>query len=323
MERTPAWARNVRPSVGVPPVEFSNRATARSEIICDGTCRTASFFRTCETNLGYCEATVYTDLKGRLDVRLARVLIWLRPLGLGSMVGVLLCFSPATLLGRFLAVPQGKDTGVCSGRPTPPASRTFVPLRLEPPEKVWTPTVSVLELTLKVPRGARKAFKKALEYLGKSRPKEARQQLNKALKIEPKYFQASTALAVLLFNSRDYTAARRHARQAQQIDPWYLPALEVLGATDAVDRKYSRAVEELSEVVRLAPSRAAAHHYLGVALLQQNRCAEGFQHLEMAFKLQSDPPPLTPLWQTGKPLLSPSFRMPLLREPLSRHTEGG
>lgn len=145
----------------------------------------------------------------------------------------------------------------------------------------------VAELTAEVPRRARKAFKKGIKALRKSRPAEAQRRFEEALRLEPEYFQASTALAVLMFDSMLYAAARLFAERAQDVDPQYLPALEVLGALDVVAGDHPEAVEKLAEVIRLSPNRWSAHYYLGLALARQQDCQEASRHLELAAELRS------------------------------------
>lgn len=170
------------------------------------------------------------------------------------------------------------------------------------PESVWSPSVSVQELSIKVPRRARKAFKKGVRALRDSRPDEASRQFQAALEIEPRYFRAMTALAVVSFNRGELDLSRRYAEQAIDIDSQYLPALEVLGAADVLSGSYSKAVEELSEVVQLRPRARAAHHYLGLALLHLDECEEARKHLEIAANLSDyQPRQKHPIGRSPKP----------------------
>lgn len=177
----------------------------------------------------------------------------------------------------------------CQDVSKPSQQVELAPLQLSDGAASRTPSVSALELSAKFPRLARKAFEKALKALRDSQPGEARRQLEEALVIEPKYFQASTLLAALLFNSRKYLASRLYAERARTINPQYLQALEILGALDALDGEYPKAIGELAEVVRLLPRRQAAHYYLGVSLLHQGKCNEGTRQLKIAAELRDNP----------------------------------
>jgi tetratricopeptide (TPR) repeat protein len=175
-----------------------------------------------------------------------------------------------------------------------------VPVQLDVPEGSRAPSVSALELSVRIPRKARKLFQIGIKALRNSRPGDAQQLLAEALRVEPNYFQASTLLAALLFNSKDYPAAQLYVERARNINPQYLPALEILGALDVLKGEYPKGIAELSEVVHLSPRRQAAHHYLGLALMQQGQCAEASRHLERAADLRLHPPkPKRPLQEPG------------------------
>lgn len=216
------------------------------------------------------------------------------------------------LLGTLLLLPgeiqaggEAPDGVACIDVSKQDEQVEFVPLQFSDAEECGTPSVSALELSAKFPRQARKAFEKALNALRESQPGEAQEQLEEALTIEPNYFQASTLLAALFFNSKGYPAARLYAERAHTINHQYLPALEILGALDILDGEYPKAITELSEVVRLSPRRQAAHYYLGAALLRRGQCAEASRHLEQAADLRLHPPkPKRPLREL-EPTVSP------------------
>jgi tetratricopeptide (TPR) repeat protein len=158
-----------------------------------------------------------------------------------------------------------------------------------------TSYISVLELSMQIPRKARKAHQEAIKAFRDSRIADGQRLLIEALTLEPRYFQASTLLAALLFNSKDYSAARIFAERARSINPHYLPALEILGALDVLAGKYSEGVAKLTEVLRFSPRRQAAHHYLGIALLHQGQCADASRHLQAAANVRANPPKQRPL----------------------------
>jgi tetratricopeptide (TPR) repeat protein len=219
------------------------------------------------------------------------------------VVRALLCVALAAVPRNLAAAPQENKAGTCSARADLLTSEGFPALsQIEASERIWTPTVSVLEITRKVPRGARNAFKEAMKYSRKSHLGEAQQQLKKALRIAPTYFQANAAMAVMLFNSRRYSAARDYARRAHKTDPSYAPALRVLGAIDVVEGDYSRAAKELSEALRLSPRHPGARWYLELARSWQSECAEDTQHLEeIADEPEPGPHERAPLMQTVEP----------------------
>lgn len=194
------------------------------------------------------------------------------------------------LLSRGAKVSGEEPNAPCHDVSKPSQQDQFVPLQLSYTAASRTPSVSALELSAKFPRPARKAFEKALKALRDSQLEEAQRKLEEALTVEPRYFQASTLVAELLFDSGNYPESRLYAERARTVDPQYLPALEILGALDVVDGEFPNAISRLSEVVRLGPRRQAAHYYLGIALLHQRECSEGFRQLKIAAELRDNPP---------------------------------
>jgi Flp pilus assembly protein TadD len=173
-----------------------------------------------------------------------------------------------------------------------------------------TSSISVLELSMQIPRKARKAHQDAIKAFRESRVADGQRLLIETLKLEPRNFQALTLLAAVFFNSGDESAARIFAQRARSINPYCLPALEVLGALDVLDGRYPEGVAMLSEVARLWPSRQAVHHYLGVALLRQRRRMDGFQHLQAAASLRASPPERRPLKERAPVADSPELAWP-------------
>lgn len=206
-------------------------------------------------------------------------------MGSALLVVALLSFPKETKADR--QTPEGQACSDASGLEE---GGEFVPVQLDDPEGPRAASVSALELSVRIPRKARKAFHDAIKALRDSRPADAQQLFIQALTVEPRYFQASTLLAALLFDSKDYPAAQVYAERAQKTNPQYLPALEILGALDVLKGEYPRGIAVLSEVVRLSPRRQAAHHYLGVALLRQGQCADASRHFKTVADIRLNPP---------------------------------
>ncbi len=221
-------------------------------------------------------------------------------LGSALLIAALLSFPKESKADR--QTPEGE---ACSDAQRLEEGGEFVPVQLGDPEGSGTPSVSALELSVRIPRKARKVFQDGINALRNSRRREAQQLLTEALAVEPKYFQASTLLAALLFNSKNYPAARLYAERAYNINPQYLPALEIFGALDVLNGEYPKAIAELSEVVRLSPRRQAAHHYLGVALLRQGQCADASQHFKTAADMRLNPPKYKRPLREAEPTVSP------------------
>ncbi len=221
----------------------------------------------------------------------------------------------ALLIAALLSFPkesqadgQAPEGEACSDAPGLVEGEEFLPFQWGDPEGSRTPSVSALELSVRIPRKARKVFQDGINALRNSRPGDAQQLLTEALAVEPKHFQASTLLAALLFNSKNYPAAQLYAERARNINPQYLPALEILGALDVLKGEYPKGIAELSEVVRLSPRRQAAHHYLGVALLRQGQCADASRHFKTVADMRLNPPKYKrPLHEPGISAYEPAW----------------
>ena len=184
---------------------------------------------------------------------------------------------------------QPLTTKACSEGSLSEKQEEFVPIELNDLGSPKASSVSVLELTQQTPPEAKKALQKGFKALRHSRIADGQGFLIEALTIDPKYFQASTLLAGLLFNTKEFAAARMYAERARAINPDYPQAIEILGALDVLDGQWPRAISELTEFVRNSPLRKAAHYYLGIACLHLGRCEEGSRHLETVAFLSAHP----------------------------------
>lgn len=237
---------------------------------------------------------------------------WLKVCWLTIAIGSVLAFMPSAFSSEDKGFQPPTNKACSQGLPT--KQEEFVPVEIGDLGDRKNSSVSVLELTQRIPPKAKKAFEQGIKALRHNRLEEGQGFLLKALTVEPKYFQASTLLAALLFNVKEYSASQMYAERARTIDPDYPAALEILGAIDVLDRRWPQGITELTEVVRYSPFRKSAHYYLGVALSHLGQCEEGFRHLETAAYLSAQPstfrcrslipersPTLpAPLWRPGR-----------------------
>jgi len=229
-------------------------------------------------------------------------------LGVASFMVLTTVLSPPA---RADPSPEAAKKDTCLDNPRPDRLEVFQPLQISNLlQGADTSSISVLELSMQIPRKARKPHQEAIKAFRESRVADGQRLLIEALKLEPRNFQALTLLAAVFFNSGDESAARIFAERARSIDPYYLPALEVLGALDVLDGKYPEGVAKLNEVARLWPSRQAMHHYLGIALLRQGRCVDAYGHLEVAANLTANPPKQRPLKELAPAADSPEWTWP-------------
>lgn len=117
--------------------------------------------------------------------------------------------------------------------------------------------------------------------------------------------EAHTAPAIANLKLERLGDAQRHLDDALEMDSTLLPAREVQGILFLRDRRYAEAREVLSEVVKGAPGRATAHHYLAKVLRALHEIELAEVHEDMAQKLYDKP-----------------FRRRREPSPLARETEG-
>ncbi len=140
------------------------------------------------------------------------------------------------------------------------------------------------------------------ENLGE--PDQAKQEYQTAIRLDPRFFQARTNLAMLCAAQGQRAEAVKHFREAIRSERRLLAELEqhALDATELTltlaDTHYSlglllaehkdrleEATKELAEAVRLAPSNARMHYNYGVALQQLGKADQAEQLYRAAYKL--------------------------------------
>ena len=129
---------------------------------------------------------------------------------------------------------------------------------------------------------------------------EAQAYFRRALAIDPRYPQATAALAIAVCNAgylawaddaeANFTEAYDLARRAVALDPRYPIAHFALGLICAWTGRYDRSMAEYREAINLNPSYAAAHVMLGHWAAYAGRLEEAIPLVEKGIRLSpSDP----------------------------------
>jgi len=165
-----------------------------------------------------------------------------------------------------------------------PTGRLEIHLRPLEEAKAQTsvPTVSAQRLAHQPPQDARKLYQQALRAIEKQQPEQAKQQLGRAIELDPGYVSAYNELAVLLLGEKNYAEAESLLRRALENDPEAPYPLLNLGITLNYLGRYSEAREPLQKVLKLRPQWLATHAYLGIALLETGQVTEAEAHLVRA-----------------------------------------
>jgi Tfp pilus assembly protein PilF len=118
-----------------------------------------------------------------------------------------------------------------------------------------------------------------------------------AAKVWPAFLQAHAALAVWHLRNLDLTNGEREIRTALDLDPYYLPARELLGVVFLMRGELSEARITLEAVLVNDSTRGLAQYFLARTLSELGESTLAAEHLESAIRLRRHPP---------KPLVSDS-----------------
>jgi|GEM_PF-887825 len=124
------------------------------------------------------------------------------------------------------------------------------------------------------------------EKIGRYR--EAVEELNEALRLNPGYVEVHNNLAVTYDKIGKHDEALWHLKEALSLNPAYAEAHGNLGNLYAKLERYEEALEELKETVKLKPSHAPAHNSFGHVYALQNKNQEAISEFKEALRLDPD-----------------------------------
>lgn len=127
----------------------------------------------------------------------------------------------------------------------------------------------------------------ALLYYRIGKEKEAINELNNTLEINPNYSEAHLELGLIYLQKNNKGLAVKHLQQAAKTSKDEVAYYE-LGKLALKDKNYQKAIVYLEKVIQLNPILADAHYLLGVAeeKIQQKDLAK--QHYQEALKYIPD-----------------------------------
>lgn len=141
-------------------------------------------------------------------------------------------------------------------------------------------TVSVRQL--RIPEKAQAALKKAQNAADKGKLDEARQQIAKALAIEPKYSEAMAFLGVVNLRAGDVNSAADDFQKAIQLDNNNAMAYVAIGSLYNVKSQFDDALRELDRGVALNPHLWQAHYEISKAELGKGDYSAALKEVEKA-----------------------------------------
>jgi Tfp pilus assembly protein PilF len=149
--------------------------------------------------------------------------------------------------------------------------------------------VDIAALAAKHPEEAVEEYEKSLDDIQKEDTKRAIERLEKAVRLAPDFFQARNNLGLQYQKQRRFEDAESEFRQAHALNRSEAQPLINLGNLWLEQDDFAPAAVVLREAVRLAPSSAAAHYYLGSALYKTAALEEAESFLIRALELETSP----------------------------------
>lgn len=150
--------------------------------------------------------------------------------------------------------------------------------------------ISYAELkTKRLLRKTRKLLKRPIKLDEKGAIEDALSLVEQALESAPSFVEAHTAASIANLKLGRMAEAHRHLQHALKIDRGLLPAREVQGILLFREQNYEAAREVLEDVIRRAPGRALAHHFLSEALSELGEQELALHHHEEAERLRQHP----------------------------------
>ncbi len=147
-------------------------------------------------------------------------------------------------------------------------------------EKGAPGTVSLSQLSHKVPKEARKEFERACKAKDKGRPEESVAHLEKALEIDPDYMEAHVNLAAALLRKGQVGDAVPHLERAIELDAAAAPAYLNLGIAYLNQGRNEDAARAARQACKLDPTNPNPRYILALALKELNQDDEALRLLE-------------------------------------------
>ena len=116
----------------------------------------------------------------------------------------------------------------------------------------------------------------------------AEPEFQKALEINPNYFEGHRLYSIYLRSMRRFPEAIQHAKLCAELNPLLLPAKSHLAMTYYYAHQYDAAAEQFRQLLKDDPERAGAHAGLSAVLLKTGREREAIEEWQKALSLAGD-----------------------------------
>lgn len=161
------------------------------------------------------------------------------------------------ILGMILGVTILSIAGYIFFRPS---TQTLPSIQVPPPEKEVTfPIEEVIEEKGEAGEHIHQGF----QYAIANKDKEAIQEYEKAIQIDPTYAPAYHGIGTVHFFNSDYEKAFSYYQKALEYNPDYGPSHKFLGLIYVDRKKYDEAIEEYHKAIKARPYDATPYGHLG------------------------------------------------------------
>lgn len=144
---------------------------------------------------------------------------------------------------------------------------------------------AVSSARLRVPKNAAKEFEKAQKAWRRNNRLEAKEHLQKAIRLYPRYDDAFSALGELELQDGDREAARRDLATALQLNPNHAEAARQLGQILVAETKYAEAEPLLQVWLRGHPADAWALSFAALGLMMEGKYVEAAANAQKVHSL--------------------------------------
>jgi len=146
------------------------------------------------------------------------------------------------------------------------------------PIELWREVASERETALLLPND----FGLTLFALG--RLKEAKEELKRALHLNPKSGETYSNLCTVDIGLKEFSSAKSNAQSAVKLKPSDAHAWNNLGVANLKLKKYQEAAEALKKAVSLRPDNFAAHNNYGAAFYRLGKKNEATKEWKFVLK---------------------------------------
>jgi Flp pilus assembly protein TadD len=147
---------------------------------------------------------------------------------------------------------------------------------------------SVSATSLSAPKGARQALEKGRDLIAKQQLAEAAKELNKAVRLHPKYAEAWDELGNVLQSQKMNADARKAYMEAVASDARYPKPYLDMARLSATEANWKDALEQTAALLRLEPQgNPQAYYYSAVAHYNLDQYDQAAESAQQAIKLDT------------------------------------